>query len=328
VPGPSGLLVSVVIPTFDRPDALARCLDHLARQTLPTDRFEVIVVDDASVHPVRPLLEAAYANGPLQVVWERVEPNNPARARNAGIDAARGWLILFMGDDILALPHMLEEHVRLHEQNPDNIGVVGRIETDPELVETAFDRFFDSFGFTTLSGDQQVTSRYFQTNNVSLKTDYLRRHGRFDEDFPDANHEDIELGYRLEQGGLRLLYRDRLLAYHRHVYTLAAACRLAYRRGATYWILRDKVPDAVFRENLGIFSWRNRPQSVAKSLVRSVLVNDLTARWWLAWLSVDRESRLRRFFYWKLLGYHQDKGFRDSRPKPVRRVGGPAGAHP
>jgi glycosyltransferase involved in cell wall biosynthesis len=314
---PGQMLVSVVIPTYDRVSMLARCLDALAAQTLPLDQFEVIVVDDASVDPVEPRLAPAYAGGALQVVWKRVEPNNPARARNAGIDSARGQLILFMGDDILALPEMLEEHVRLHQKQPENVAVVARLETHPEALGSAFERFFDSFGFTTLKGDQPVTSRFFQTNNVSLKTDYLRRHGHFDEDFPDANHEDIELGYRLEQGGLQLLYRDRLLAYHHHAYTVASACRLAYRRGVTYWILRDKVPDDVFREDLGIFSWRNSPRSVVKGLVRSALFNDLTADWWLRWLSVDRESRLRRFFYWKLLGYQTNKGFNDGRPRSV-----------
>jgi GT2 family glycosyltransferase len=153
-----------------------------------------------------------------------------------------------------------------------------------------------------------------------LKTEFLRRHGHFDEDFPDGNHEDIELGYRLEQSGLRLLYRDRLLGLHHHAYTVETACRLAYRRGATYWILRSKVPDSVFGEDLGIFSWHNSPRSVVKSLVRSVLVNDLTAGWWLGWLSIDRESRLRRFFYWKLLGYYINKGYRDGRPRGAGRA--------
>ncbi len=309
------LYISVVLPTYERLAILRRCLDRLAAQSVPLDDFEVLVVDDASREPVAPSLEPIYRDGPLQVRWLRVEPNNPARARNVGLDEARGWLVLFLGDDVLALPNLLEEHLAVHRRTPDSAACLCRLETDPELLDTPFQRFFDPFGFSRLRGDQELGPRYFWTNNVSLKTAFLRTHGRFDEEFPDANHEDIELGYRLHRRGMRLHYRDRLVGYHHHRYTLDSACRLLYRRGETYHVLRAKVPDAVFRESLGIFSWRSRPRAVARGLARAALFNDLTAPAWKRWLERDRESWLRRALYWKLLTYHTNKGFRDARPK-------------
>ena len=307
----SAVEITVVIPTYERTDLLARCLDHLERQDLPPGGFEVLVVDDASARPVAPLVAPAYAASRIQIRWLRVEPNSPARARNLGIDEAAGRLILFLGDDILAEPSMLRLHVDEHARQPVNVAVLGRIETHPEARGSAFERYFDPFGFNLLRGDQFVDHKFFWTNNVSLKTSFLRTGGRFDEEFSDAHHEDVELGWRLEQQGLRILFRDVVVGRHLHPYTVESACRLMYGRGRTFHLLRRKVPETVFREHLGIFSWRNSPRHVARSLARTALFNSRTAGAWQAWLAKDRESALRRFFYWKLLAYHTNRGFRD-----------------
>jgi GT2 family glycosyltransferase len=310
--GSPGVLLTVVIPTYDRLDLLRRCLDRLRTQTFPGDAFEIVVVDDASRDPIAPRLERDYRGSLPEIRWLRVEENSPARARNLGISEARGELILFIGDDIFARPNMIEEHVRAHADAASNVAVLCRIEADPEQPKTAFERFFDPFGFTRLRGDQELDYRFFWTNNISLKASFLRQHGGFDERFPDANHEDVELGYRLSKAGMRIRYRDRLVAYHFHPYTLESACRLLYRRGSSYHLLRQVVPDEAFREQLGIFSWGNSPRAVVRGLVRSALFNDLTAPIWVRWLGRDRENPMRRFFYWKLLTYYTNKGFREA----------------
>jgi len=306
--------ISVVIPTFNRTAILRRSLDCLQAQTVASNRFEIVVVDDACEQPVEPELSSVYRHSGLNLRWARIEENNLSRARNVGIRAASGELILFLGDDIFALPRLLETHLEAHAARPDApIAVLGRIDPDPLLQQTAFERFFDPFGFTRLRGDQLLGSRHFWTNNVSLNTEFLRRHGMFDEDLPDANHEDIELGYRLELAGLRVFYRDRVVGYHHHPYTLASACRLAYRRGVAYHVLRRKVPEGVFRESIGIFSWRNSPRAVVHGVARMLLFNAWSVAFWQRWLERDKESRGRRFFYWKLLDYHLNEGYRDGR---------------
>ncbi len=321
--GAGGPRLSVVVPTYDRVDLLKRCIDDLRRQTVPASDYEIVVVDDASKTPVAPPLEPEYRSTAPEIVWLRVEENSPARARNLGIKHARAPIVLFIGDDIFARPNMVEEHLRAHERTSELVAVLGKLEDDPDLPKSAFERWFDPFGYSLLRGDQELDCRFFWTNNISVKTELLRRHGGFDEDFSDANHEDVELGYRLERAGMRIRYRDIVLGYHRHPYTLASACRLLYRRGATYRILRAKVPDEVFREHLGIFSWRNSPRSIIRGLVRQVLVNDLTAGMWSKWLARDKDSALRRFFYWKLLTYYTNKGYRDADPRRMRASSAP-----
>lgn len=311
-----GLRLSIVIPTYDRVDLLTQCIDRLRHQTVAAEQYEIVVVDDASRTPVAPQLEPTYRGTTPEIRWLRVDINSPARARNLGIAHARAPLTLFIGDDIFALPNMVEEHLDTHDGTSDLVAVLCRLEPDPELPQSAFERAFDPFGYERLRGDQELDCRFFWTNNISVKTALIRREGGFDEDFSDANHEDVELGYRLERAGMRIRYRDVPVGHHYHPYTLASACRLLYRRGATYHMLRAKVPDAVFREHLGLFSWRNSPRSIVRGLIRHLLVNDLTAPAWLRWLSTNKESAVRRFFYWKLLTYYTNKGYRDAERAP------------
>ncbi|MEA2699747.1 MAG: hypothetical protein QOI66_4018, partial [Myxococcales bacterium] len=100
---PTDPLVSVIMPTFNRPDFLKRALDSLTQQTF-TD-FEVVVVNDAGA-PVEALLDH-YA-GRLAVTYVRQARNRDrAAARNAGISVARGQYIAYLDDDDCYLPEHL-----------------------------------------------------------------------------------------------------------------------------------------------------------------------------------------------------------------------------
>src|SRR5436305_5803487 len=98
------LEVSVVIPTHDRPEGLARLLAGLHRQTVAPARFEVIVVDDGSSEP------AVVDSGELWVrVLRHEQPRGPAAARNSGWRAASGDIVAFIDDDCVPSERWLEE---------------------------------------------------------------------------------------------------------------------------------------------------------------------------------------------------------------------------
>ena len=71
------LELSVIVPTYDRPDAIARFLDALVRQTLAPERFEVIIVDDGSPTPVRIDVDRL----PFHCELRRQKNQGPAAAR-------------------------------------------------------------------------------------------------------------------------------------------------------------------------------------------------------------------------------------------------------
>lgn len=110
-------LVSVVIPTRDRPDSLACCLEALAAQTMPTGSFEVIVVDDGSLQPL--VIDASRWAGRYPLVSIHQRNTGPAGARSRGVVAARGELLAFTDDDCLPTPQWLEMLVATLRKHPE-----------------------------------------------------------------------------------------------------------------------------------------------------------------------------------------------------------------
>src|SRR5258707_10281865 len=99
-------MLSVVIPTYNRCASLRRLLDALARQTLSADRFEVIVVDDGSSDGTRELLRTLKT--PYALVSIEQPNQGPGAARNRGVRAASGDLILFLDDDVVPMDDLLD----------------------------------------------------------------------------------------------------------------------------------------------------------------------------------------------------------------------------
>ena len=98
------LAVSVVVPTYRGARRVARLLEELEHQTLPADRFEVVVVDDASPEG----LDLPDVPGHLRVL-RQAQNGGPAVARNTGLAVARGTVVAFTDDDCSPDPTWLEE---------------------------------------------------------------------------------------------------------------------------------------------------------------------------------------------------------------------------
>jgi GT2 family glycosyltransferase len=118
--------ISVVICTFQRPDLVAAAVASLDHQTVERARFEVIVVDNSpSPTAAAALEESAATRENVQVVHEPVA--GLSHARNRGTAEARGRVVLFMDDDALAEPQLLEAHLRAFEEGGLPAATGGRI---------------------------------------------------------------------------------------------------------------------------------------------------------------------------------------------------------
>jgi glycosyltransferase involved in cell wall biosynthesis len=109
--------VTVIIPTYNRGEMLRAALASAAAQTFRA--FEVLVVDDGSEEDLRPVIGAF--DGPVRHL--RIEHGGAARARNAGIEAARTDLIAFLDSDDLWLPEHLARTVPIPQEHPE-VGLV------------------------------------------------------------------------------------------------------------------------------------------------------------------------------------------------------------
>ena len=205
--------ISVVIPTYNRLDTLAHVIPTLLAQDVPADDFELLVCDSNSTDGTREYLAEVHAAHP-NVRHLPGAYTGRAMARNAGIAAAQGEVVLFNDSDILASPDLLSQHLR-HHRADRSVAVVGLEVQVKDLDDYAFKRDHpDARGSLHKPTRKQLSWLYFLTGNASVRRDDLLRVGSFDESFTGYGHEDLELGYRLEKAGIRILYEPLAVNYH------------------------------------------------------------------------------------------------------------------
>lgn len=226
------LLISIVIPTYNRKEVLEKCLRSLDDQEFRRADYEIIVVDDGSNDGTVILLDKLSKGLDAALRYFRQENKGPASARNLGIKNAKGSIILFLGDDIIAAPGLLKEHYSWHIKYPqDNCAVLGHISWSKEIKISPFMRWLENggpqFAYGRIKDKTEADAEgFFYSSNISLKKQFLLSNGVFfDEAFLKAAYEDLELGSRLKKSGLILKYNSNALAYHEHYTSLSAACR-------------------------------------------------------------------------------------------------------
>ena len=209
--------LSVVVPTYDRPEIIQALLDRLARQTLAPDRFEVVTVDDGSTTPVRPRTsQLAY---PLTLL--RQDNAGPGAARNLAFEHCRAPLALILNDDAVPADDLLERHLAIHRESPARTAVLGTFTFTPNALASPFVQLLATsdllFDFPRLRHGATLDWRFFWTCNISLPLAPIQQVGGFDaETFPGPLMEDVDLGYRLGQQGWRVLYRGDARCGHEH----------------------------------------------------------------------------------------------------------------
>lgn len=241
--------ISVVIPSYNRKDILVKCLNALFEQTYPKDNFEIIVIDDGSTDGTEVSINGAMEESPIELKYFKQENKGPAAARNKGIQNASNEIILFLGDDIISSPTLLEEHSRLHMQYPENnTAVLGYVTWADDICVTPFMKWLEhggpQFAFNLIKKNI-ADYRFFYTANISLKREFLLKNGMFDEDFHYACYDDVELGYRLAKKGLKISYNKNAVGYHCHSTSLVEYEKRMFNTGKSLRLFLDKHPELI-----------------------------------------------------------------------------------
>jgi len=231
------LTASVVIPTRNRPQAVERCLDAIAEQTLPPGSFQVLVVDDGS-EPALSLDPARWASK-FDLKLLRQNNTGPAGARQRGVAEARGEFLAFTDDDCLPTPTWLEKLVVALRENPE--AMVGGstfnglkkdlfAETSQLILEMVYEHF----------NRDPENSYFFASNNIALRRDRYIASGGFDPDFDSPAAEDREFCDRWRMQRRPLLWKNDALIEHRHAQSLFGFCDLHFRYGQGAFLYQAK----------------------------------------------------------------------------------------
>ena len=208
--------VSVVIPTLNRAELVAATIDRIENQTVSRDLYQVLVIDNASTDNTAEVLVQKTATYPNLKVFNQ-HKKGAAATRNIGIREAEGEVVLFIDDDILAEPNLIEAHLNYHREHP-GASIIGAVTAPWEKATEPFLRYLRDKGilnpYSIACGAMDFS--YYHTGNVSTPRKFLRDAGFFNEEFRVYGMEDIELGYRLEKAGCRMVPGPHAKALHQY----------------------------------------------------------------------------------------------------------------
>lgn len=237
--------LTVVIPTYNRAPVLKTALDAYIAQRAPEGVNELLVVDDGSTDNTELVVSEISRRAPFPVRYFRQDNRGPAAARNLGIREAHADLILFTDSDIVPREDLVQQHLEWHRGNRSlSAAVLGCAAWPRQPAPTPFMRWYGErgalFAFGKFRKGQHLSFLNFYTCNLSLKTEFLKSYGQFDETFKSAAFEDIELGYRLSKAGLQLTYNPDAVAYHHQFFRFEDACRKAYQNATAKEVFLGK----------------------------------------------------------------------------------------
>lgn len=208
--------VTIIIPTYNRSEALIETLEALARVDYPANAWEAIVVDDGSTDDTATAVVKWIRQSGVSVRFLQQKNAGPAAARNRGAAEARGAALIFIDNDIVVPPSFIQAHLRALKSHP-GCWILGRVLQPQELSQTPFGRYRDTFHESfhrTYASNVPSETNGMTGQNVSMPTDDFHRLGGFDEGFTIASSEDWELGLRARQTGIRVLYHPDIVVLH------------------------------------------------------------------------------------------------------------------
>ena len=241
------IAASVVVPTYQRPDLLDRCLAALVAQDFPQDCYEIIVVDDAASAETARQVARWQRNSPVTLRYlpmREAARHGPAAARNCGWRNACGAIIAFTDDDCVPDPGWLRAGVTALTapdacaSAPPLVGGWGRTIVPIPPDPTDYER--DAAG---LGRAEALTA------NAFYHRDALAAVGGFDERFRAAWREDSDLLFTLLERGARIVPIPAAIVVH-PVRAARWGCCLGQQRKSRYNALLYKKHPQRYRRRI------------------------------------------------------------------------------
>jgi glycosyltransferase involved in cell wall biosynthesis len=272
----SAPLLSVIIPTHNRKNALRRTLGSLARQTFSPEAYEVLVVDDGSTDGTQVVADEQYL---FDLKYLRRAGGGATLARNAGARASRGQVLVFVDDDITVSADTLAVLYETCLCRPRAV-IIGTLVIPAEVQATIFARL-NADPLTRpgpVTADSEVHFIWCQTGLLAVRRQEFFDLGMFrDPTGGWPNWDDVEFGYRAYWAGLQFWQSTRAVGEHwdYSLADLAASCLRWQRASQSAVRLLQQYPG--LRSHISMFhdkapiAWRRDPPSlIARKLIRQL----------------------------------------------------------
>jgi GT2 family glycosyltransferase len=232
--------ISIIIPTYNRRHILIQTLHALNNQSYDLKLVEVIVIDDYSQESPEKDISALETKYHLRFFREKRNIGQ-GRIRNRAIKLSKAKYLFFIGDDTVPRKNFIQQHMNLHKQY-NGIAVLGRVLWAPEL-RNEFMNYIENiqFHYHTIK-DKDNVKLHFYTSNISLEKKWFNDE-EYSDRFRNYGLEDIELGYRLEKKGLRVVYNPDAVIYHSHSYSFEQFCDRMHNVGKSAVIFARLHPE-------------------------------------------------------------------------------------
>jgi GT2 family glycosyltransferase len=278
--------VSIVVPTYGNPEALADTLASLRELDYPNDDFEIIVVEDRGDGPER----REHGSGP-RIRYVAPPQAGAAAARNHGARLAEGDVLILIDDDMIVPKHLIRSHLEsLEEHAPAAIsgyrvfapGLAAQLSKSPfgrfRLSVEPIQEWGDDYDQRARAGRIERFTAFgmLTANDLAVRRDDFWRVGGFDEAFPNAGYEDQEFALRAERAGIRCLVNWGLVAWHNDRRLTLGDFLNRQRRGALNAVIAaTKYPERymsepLLRENMPIDS-SDQIRTAGKKAIKVVL---------------------------------------------------------
>lgn len=245
--------LSVVIPVYNGAEHLPKCLEALRASTRLPD--ETVVVDDASTDDSAAI---ALAHG-CKLVHLKARPRGPATARNRGVRASSGRIVVFIDCDVA----VHSDTLRLMEEQflaDENLSAVFGSYDDAPTNKSLVSQYRNLLHHHVHQSSRREASSFWAGCGAIRREAFEEADG-FDETYRWASIEDIELGLRLRAAGHRLLLCREIQATHRKRWTLRRVIHTDIFYRAVPWT-RLLLTQKQMPSDLNL-RWRNRVSGLA-----------------------------------------------------------------
>jgi GT2 family glycosyltransferase len=246
--------LSVIICTYNRRDMVLAALTSLRRQSLTGSDFEVIVVDNGSTDGTLDALHSYQHSDKMNIrqdgIWQAQylqEPQNGlAYARNLGVQAATGEILVFLDDDALAAPDLLEQLLRAYEETEaDVLACCVELRWEASRPYWLSNDLLEMLGHFVPFRTRCMLPDSIPLNNAcfSLKREALQQAGGFSPFLSKRLHAPVngemaDLCQRLREVGYEIWYEPSAIVRHR---ITRPRLERAFIVGRAYWQGRSEI---------------------------------------------------------------------------------------